>query len=109
MAWLIAYDIADQRRWRRVHAAVSHPGHRLQYSLYWLPLDRRSMRDLANRISREIDPRADDVRFYDFPDSAWCRLWGPPPWTDGVIDDFARRFHLCWRPGMPVAGNHGRL
>lgn len=104
MAWLIAYDIADPRRLRRVHAAVSRESWRLQYSLYWTPLDGRALRGMAAEIERLIDPRADDVRFYAFPDHAFCRLWGPKPWTEGVIDAFSTRFGPCWRPGMPVDG-----
>jgi CRISPR-associated protein Cas2 len=105
MAWLIAYDIADPRRWRRVHAAVTREAWRLQYSLYWAPLGPREIRALAARIEAVIDPRADDVRFYPFPDDAWCRLWGPKPWSEGVSDPFSRRFAPCWRPGRPVAGD----
>jgi CRISPR-associated protein Cas2 len=104
MAWLIAYDIACPRRWRRVHAAVSREAWRLQYSLYWTPLDDRGIRDLAAVIGQAIDPRVDDVRFYAFPDDAWCRLWGPRPWAEGVTDRFTQRFAPCWRPGMPVEG-----
>lgn len=102
MGWLIAYDIADRRRWRRVHAAVVKEAYRLQYSLYWLPADAADARRLASVLETMIDPRRDDVRFYALPDAAWCRLWGPKPWGNGVIDPLCRRFAPCWRPGMPI-------
>lgn len=108
MGWLIAYDIADPRRWRRVHAAVAREGHRLQLSLYWLPGDTPRARALAEHLRDLIDPGADDVRFYAFPDHAWCRLWGPRPWDEGITTPFSRRFAPHWRPGMPVAPAPGR-
>lgn len=102
MGWLIAYDIADPKRWRRVHASVTKSAYRLQYSIYWLPADAAGARALAAGIEAAIDPRADDVRFYAFPDDAWCRLWGPKPWGEGVTNAFSMRFAPHWRPGMPV-------
>ncbi len=104
MAWLIAYDIANPRRLQRVHKRVVAECWRLQYSLYWTPLDHRGIRALAADLERLIDPKADDVRFYLFPDDAWCRLYGPKPWAEGVIDAFTARFAPCWRPHSPVEG-----
>lgn len=99
MSWILAYDIASQRRWRRVHSRVSDIGHRLQFSLWWLPISNRALDTLMQDLAREIDPAADDLRAYPFPQDAWCRLWGPPPWGDGSVDVFSIRFRSSWRGG----------
>lgn len=97
MSWLLAYDIACPRRWRAVHGLVSEHGHRLQLSLWWLPVSRNEMHRLWRNLSERIDPAQDDIRAYPFPDSAWCRLWGPPPWGEGAVDPFSMRFSPAWR------------
>ncbi|SES91104.1 CRISPR-associated endonuclease Cas2 [Oceanicella actignis] len=97
MSWLLAYDVACPRRWRAVHGLASDHGHRLQYSLWWLPLSRLEMDRLWRDLAKCIDPAADDVRAYPFPNDAWCRLWGAPPWGDGVVDRFSMRFSASWR------------
>jgi len=97
MSWIVAYDITSPRRWRRIHARISRVGFRLQYSLYWLPISGPAGHALADEIAGLIDPRSDDVRFYPFPDNAWARFYGVPPWTEGVHDALYRRFGDCWR------------
>ena len=97
MAWLIAYDIASPRRWRRVNARIADRGFRLQYSLYWAPVSARAIDALMSELATVIDPGEDDVRAYPFPADAWCRLWGPPPWGDGVTNTFSARFAPHWQ------------
>lgn len=101
MGWLVAYDIADPKRWRRVYASVGEYGYRVQYSLFWLPSDRATGLALARHLETVIDPGADDVRLYPFPDNAWARLYGRPPWEEGVDDALYRRFGRCWRARPP--------
>ncbi|RMD48423.1 MAG: CRISPR-associated endonuclease Cas2 [Alphaproteobacteria bacterium] len=96
VSWILAYDIGCPRRWRRVHARVAALGYRLQYSLWWLPIRERQLDALLADLATVIDPGVDDIRAYPFPDDAWCRLWGPPPWTDGVIDPLYLRFRPHW-------------
>lgn len=106
MAWLMAYDIADPRRWRPVYRIASENGFRLQYSLYWLPVSSARQRQIEAELARVIDPRRDDIRFYFFPDDAWAWLSGPCPWTEGVQHSFSRRFAKCWHgtaPRLPLA------
>lgn len=101
MSWLLAYDIASPRRWRRVYRRVSNIGHRLQFSLWWLPISDRALATLMQELAQEIDPATDDLRAYPFPANAWCRLWGPPPWGVGAVDGFSMRFRPSWTRGCP--------
>lgn len=96
MAWLMAYDIADPKRWRKVYALANDYGHRLQYSLFWMPIESSTQRMLERRLIDIIDPRHDDIRFYAFPDNAWAWLSGPCPWIEGVQCSLSRRFGKAW-------------
>lgn len=99
MSCLLAYDIASQRRWRRVHGRVSGISHRLQFSLWWLHICNSALATLMQDLAREIDPAADEIRAYPFPQDAWCRIWGPPPLGDGSVDAFSMRFRSSWLGG----------
>jgi CRISPR-associated protein Cas2 len=86
VGWLIAYDIAEDRRWRRVYARVRRDAARLQYSLFYGELTPREVDALAADLARLIDPAADDVRLYHLPDDAWVRFRGRRPAPEGVCD-----------------------
>lgn len=66
--WLVAYDIADPRRLRRVERAVSAVGSRVHYSLFLCELENQELRRLQRRIARIVDVRSDTVRYIP-----WCR------------------------------------
>jgi CRISPR-associated endonuclease Cas2 len=76
MGVLIAYDIADPRRWRRVYKRVQAEAARLQYSLFYGELTSREVDLPAADLARSIDPSADDVRLYQLPDDAWSACGG---------------------------------
>ncbi|MBU0500019.1 MAG: CRISPR-associated endonuclease Cas2 [Gammaproteobacteria bacterium] len=65
--WLIAYDIADPKRLRRVERAVSAVGVRVHNSLFLCDLDEEELLDLQRRLARLIDIRADAVQY-----TPWC-------------------------------------
>ena len=97
MAWLVSYDISCPKRWRKVYKNIYPIGYRLQYSLFWLPCSNKEILALYSNLEKIINPHRDDIRFYPFSNKAWARLYGPPPWTEGVIDPFYQRFVDCWR------------
>jgi CRISPR-associated protein Cas2 len=66
--WLIAYDIREPRRLKRVHALLSKTAVPVQYSLFAAAGSALAMRQLASAVGQRIDARADDVRFYPVPD-----------------------------------------
>lgn len=65
--WLIAYDIADPKRLRRVERAVSATGERLHFSLFLCELTEAELHRLQRRLARLIDPVADTVHYLP-----WC-------------------------------------
>ena len=101
MAWLLAYDIMDPKRWRKVYSIAKTNGFRVQYSLFWLPIDLKRQQIIELQLGEIIDPFRDDVRFYPLSDKAWAWLTGPCPWQEDVYHIFARRFSPYWYGDKP--------
>lgn len=66
--WLIAYDIREPRRLKRVHALLVKTAVPVQYSVFAAAGSTLLMRQLAAAVGQRIDARADDVRFYPIPE-----------------------------------------
>ena len=82
--YLLAYDIADQRRLARIARIVTREALRIQYSVYVTELSPRRLRDLVAALRVAIDPRADDLRIYPLParlDAIW---YGRAIWPEGI-------------------------
>jgi len=64
-AYLLAYDIAEPARWRKIHELAQGHGARLQYSVFRCELDQTEFQRLRNRIVEEIHHREDRVMLID--------------------------------------------
>jgi CRISPR-associated protein Cas2 len=53
---LVAYDIRDPARWRKVYKIVCGAGERVQYSLFRCRLDNREVERLRWRLARVMAP-----------------------------------------------------
>jgi CRISPR-associated protein Cas2 len=53
---LVAYDIRDPARWRKVYRIMRGAGERVQYSLFRCRLDSRAIERLRWRLSRVMSP-----------------------------------------------------
>lgn len=71
--WLLAYDIADARRWQRVYRVVRPRFHRINWSVFLGEATLREIEDLAAELNLLIDPRHDDLRIYALATDA--RIW----------------------------------
>ena len=63
--FIVAYDIADRRRWRRVLTIVEGYGDRLQLSVFQCRLTSRRRVELAARLEEVIRKDQDSVLFLD--------------------------------------------
>ena len=63
--FVVAYDISDRRRWRRVLTIVEGYGHRLQLSVFQCRLTARRRVELAARLEKVIRKDQDSVLFLD--------------------------------------------
>lgn len=61
---LIAYDIAETKRWRRICETCEDYGVRIQYSLFECWLEDAVFLDLWARLQQLIDPEEDRLVAY---------------------------------------------
>jgi len=64
-AYVVAYDIADPRRWRRVFRLMQGYGRWLQLSVFHCRLDGGRRVEMAAQIEQIIDRSADHVLILD--------------------------------------------
>ncbi len=72
--WLLAYDIADPRRLKKIGRHMRKEGFALQYSVYLVVGNKAHVDLLLEQLSALIDPRADDIRAYPLGENV--RIWG---------------------------------
>lgn len=63
--YLLAYDIRDPRRLRRVHNVAKDYGEPLQYSVFVCDLTRVELLDLKADLLVELNVREDSVGIFD--------------------------------------------
>lgn len=82
--WLIAYDIRNAARLRRVHKYLSNLGHALQYSLFVADLSADELDELKQEMQSRADADHDDVRLYCLSQTSRGNWIGPGPGNDNV-------------------------
>ncbi|NYZ13540.1 CRISPR-associated endonuclease Cas2 [Azospirillum sp. RWY-5-1] len=81
--YVITYDIADPKRWRKVFRLMEGYGEWLQFSVFQCRLGRRRLTELRTQLETRIKPKEDHVLILDL---------GP---ADGVrprVDSLGRIF-----------------
>lgn len=86
--WLIAYDIADPRRLRRVHRFLSSHAVPVQYSVFATRDTAMKVGQIRKELARIINLAEDDVRIYPVPEPPNLAVWGRKALPEGlrVID-----------------------
>ena len=86
--YIVAYDISDPKRLRKVYELMLGWGDRIQYSVFRCELDARELVELRAGLNEVIHDKADQVIFVDVGPadgraatafSAIGRPLGPPP------------------------------
>lgn len=67
--YIVAYDIGDQKRWRRVFKLMKGYGHWLQLSVFQCRLTARRHADLAAALEGLIEREDDHVLIVDIGDA----------------------------------------
>lgn len=77
---LIAYDIRNPRRLRRVQYRLAKQAIAVQRSVYLFQGDADALDALLDLLARYLDARVDDLRAYpiEHPDALWMHGQRPP-------------------------------
>ena len=82
--WLIAYDIAEPRRVKRVHRVLREHATPVQYSVFATRCSPARIGVIRASLARLIAPREDDVRFYPVPEPAHLAVFGRKALPEGL-------------------------
>ncbi|NKC12773.1 MAG: CRISPR-associated endonuclease Cas2 [Gammaproteobacteria bacterium] len=97
--WIIAYDIGDPKRLRRVFRYLRRYAVPVQYSLFYVEASQGAIGRIMQGIEDFIDPREDDVRAYHIPSRGTIDTIGAPALPNG-----AKLFSLPTERGGPSEG-----
>lgn len=62
--YVICFDIANDKRLRKVAIQMENFGQRIQYSVFECYLDKTQLDRLQTRLQFIIDPEKDHIRYY---------------------------------------------
>lgn len=92
-AYVVAYDIADPRRWRRVFRLMKGYGRWLQLSVFHCRLDGGRRVELASALERTIDATADHVVILDL---------GPAEHVELAVESLGKPFTPIERKAIVI-------
>jgi CRISPR-associated protein Cas2 len=91
--YIVTYDIADDRRWRRVFKIMRGYGRWLQLSVFQCRLTARRRAELARRIEAVIRDRDDHVLILDL---------GPADQVDPRVESLGKTFEAAKRTAIVI-------
>lgn len=91
--YIVTYDIADDRRWRRVFKLMHGYGRWLQLSVFQCRLTARRRAELALRLEAAIHSRDDHVLILDL---------GPADHVDPRVESLGRSFESAKRSAVVI-------
>jgi CRISPR-associated protein Cas2 len=65
--YLIAYDVREPKRLRRVHGYLRKQALALQKSVFAIETDPRHLEEVLEKVRERADAREDDIRLYAIP------------------------------------------
>jgi CRISPR-associated protein Cas2 len=92
-AYVVAYDIADQKRWRRVFKTMKGYGRWLQLSVFHCRLDGGRRAEMAMALESLIDHQADHVIILDL---------GPAEEVELAVESLGRSFEPIERRAVVI-------
>ncbi len=91
--YIVTYDIADDKRWRRVFRTMHGYGQWLQLSVFQCRLAARRRAEMAARLDKLIDHKADHVLIVDV---------GPAEAVDPRVESLGKTFQAIRREPVIV-------
>ena len=62
--FIIAYDIRDDKRLRKMAKLLENEALRVQFSVFYIKCDKKKLFEIIDKIKKIIDEEEDDVRIY---------------------------------------------
>lgn len=62
--FIIAYDIRDNKRLRKMAKMIENEALRVQFSVFYIKCDKKKLSEIIDKIKKIIDEDEDDVRIY---------------------------------------------
>jgi CRISPR-associated protein Cas2 len=91
--FIVTYDIADQKRWRRVFQAMNGYGEWLQLSVFQCRLSRRRRAELETRLRELVKNGEDHVLLIDV---------GPADKTELAVASLGKNFSKIERHAIVI-------
>ena len=91
--YIVTYDIANDRRWRRVFKLMHGYGRWLQLSVFQCRLSARRRAEMALRLEAAIHAREDHVLILDL---------GPADQVDPRVESLGRSFETIKRTAIVI-------
>lgn len=91
--YIVSYDIADDRRWRRVYRVMNGYGRWLQLSVFQCRLTPRRRQDMATALEAVINKRDDHVLIIEV---------GPADKVDPRVESLGKTFESVKRQAIVV-------
>lgn len=91
--YIVAYDIADQKRWRRIFRTMKGYGEWLQLSVFQCRMSRKRKAELIEALTELIDHREDHLVMLDF---------GPADQVDPRVVSLGKKFDPVVREAIVV-------
>ncbi|SMH58438.1 MULTISPECIES: CRISPR-associated endonuclease Cas2 [Cyanophyceae] len=85
MFYLVAYDISDDKRRKKIADLMEGYGVRVQYSVFECHLSPKKYKELKKRLSRYYkEDQGDSLRFYPISSHTLSQveIWGSPSLSD---------------------------
>lgn len=82
--YLVAYDIRDRNRWHKVHHMLIAQALPIQYSVFLFNGSQDAFERCMSALTSIIDPREDDLRFYELPKRGLKYRAGKPQLPTGI-------------------------
>lgn len=84
LLYVVAYDIPDDKRRKKVSDLLEGYGQRVQYSVFECQLSTSKFDELRSRLRKQVKLSEDSVRFYPLSRHTLgqVEIWGEPPLTE---------------------------
>lgn len=85
MQYLIGYDIADEKRLRKIHKQMVKYATPIQYSIFLFEGARQGLNECLADVLAVFNKKEDDLRIYPLPSNGKQWQLGKAPLPEGII------------------------